>query len=223
MCGRYVLSIVGDELATSCEVAQSHPFDSKCYNIAPSQEVPVVLRGPVETNVFTSMSWGFKTGRKINGVSKPLINARVETVTEKPTFRDSIKQRRCLVPASGFYEWKDRQPHFIFREEKKIMFLAGIWKAALSDPQKKEFAIITTAANPGISDLHHRMPLLIPDKMKKDWLTPEAKIEKLLSDLRGLQAKIKLDFYPVSPKVNSVQCNNEELIQPYSEPQERLF
>jgi len=222
MCGRYVLSIVGDELASCCELSES-PGDFRRFNIAPTQDAPVVHCGPAGTNVLTSMDWGFKLARRQAAAIKPLINARSETVAEKPTFKESVMCRRCLVPASGFYEWKKQQPYFIFLKNRRLMLMAGIWKSALENEQGNEFAIITTSAVPKIASLHERMPLLVSEKHWADWLEPRTDVEKLLAELRGQQKRAELDFYPVSPNVNSVKFDEEELTYPYSEPQESLF
>ncbi len=192
------------------------------YNIAPTQPIAIVRMNERREREFALARWGFvpswakkdfleKTG------GKPLINARGETVAEKPTFRSAFRRRRCLVPTDGFYEWKTekggRQPYFIRPAEGGLFALAGVWETAV-DPDGGEIdtaAIITTEAGPDIAPLHNREPVIVAKDDFRRWLNPE---EQSAGDALALIAPPQKGFWtahPVSKAVNNPRNEGEEL------------
>jgi putative SOS response-associated peptidase YedK len=175
MCGRYGLSRK-DSFAEYFEVDPFDDFEPR-YNIAPTQPVPVVRQvGP--TRVLSQMRWGLIPSWARDGsMSASLINARSETVLEKPAFRDSFRLRRCLIPADGFYEWKRsgnaKQPfHFGMRDDAPFAF-AGIWDRWRSPGGEmiESCSILTITPNELLMDVHDRMPVILPRERHQAWLT----------------------------------------------------
>ncbi|NJM05556.1 SOS response-associated peptidase [Candidatus Gracilibacteria bacterium] len=211
MCGRYTLKTSGDELARQFELADVPQLTPR-YNIAPTQEVPVVrLRD--EQHRLDMMRWGLiPSWAKDRSVGARMINARAETLAEKPSFRTAFRQRRCLVPADGFYEWltqgKSKQPYHIHLADSPVFGLAGLWEFWRS-PQGEPVlscTIITTAANELMQPLHDRMPVIIPAAHYTAWLDPQQPLE-VLSDLLQPYSAEQMRAYAVSPFVSN--ANNE--------------
>lgn len=176
MCGRFVTNIPPAVLAdifTLREVPRLEPR----YNVAPTQQV-AVIRNEGDHNRLDLLMWGFVPERAKDLKSgSHLINARSETVTEKPDFRHAIKYRRCIIPVSGFYEWDHscdrKQPYFIQMADQTPMYLAGVWESwkAPDGSEHETFAILTTAANKLIEHLHDRMPVIIHPDYHTLWLS----------------------------------------------------
>ena len=230
MCGRYAFyahQALSERLTNvAIDADFLHQF-RPTWNAAPSQRLPVI----VEDNgapVLRSMTWGLiprwtKPGEKPKVAP---INARAETLTEKPMFRSLIKSRRCVVPANGFYEWQRRaggkQPFFIEPEEGQLMLFAGLYdeaKAANGDPLES-YAIITTDANTRMSALHDRMPVILDPDDVADWLDPEQTESGPLEHLLRPADDDGIAFRPVSKEVNSVRHNGPELIEPLDDEDE---
>ncbi len=157
-----------------------------------------------------------------------MINARAETVAEKPSFKSAFAGRRCLVPADGFYEWKKegkyKTPYYIYHNSNKPMSFAGLWESwhpkdatTSGDAQNGEplrtFTIITTEANQKLQELHNRMPVIIPLDKRELWLNPDANPEDLM-DMLVPFASSEIDFHEVSRMVNSPQNNSSQCIEP---------
>src|SRR6188508_115128 len=167
MCGRFVITSPPEALRQIFGYLEQPNFPPR-YNIAPTQPVPVVILENGGRH-FRLMRWGLIP----SWVKDPrsftlLINARSETIREKPAFKNAIKRRRCLIPADGFYEWKlgapPKQPYFIHAKSGEVLAFAGLWET-WTGPNGEEVdtaAIITTGANETLSPLHHRMPVIIP-------------------------------------------------------------
>ncbi|NJK39923.1 MAG: SOS response-associated peptidase [Oscillatoriales cyanobacterium RM2_1_1] len=185
MCGRFTLTCSPDtvtqqfSLVSLGDIANFKPR----YNIAPTQDLFTVrVSGEASDQVWQScgMRWGLIPGwAKDTALSSRLINARIETVGEKPAFRRAVSQRRCLIPADGFYEWKTqgtrKQPYYFQLENHQLFAFAGLWETWLS-PAKQEIiscTILTTAANPAIQPYHSRMPVVVPARLYTDWLDPQ--------------------------------------------------
>ena len=167
MCGRYTLSrpqSVLRELLGRTSDTEYHPR----FNVAPGQLVPIIVRDRTVTSQVREMQWGFRShlARKAQNVSGA-INARVETVSEKPLFRDSFHSRRCIVPADGFYEWQSttsgRQPYFVQLDDHAAFGFAGLWSQSPNQTGEliDTFTILTTRANTLLSNLHRRMPVIL--------------------------------------------------------------
>lgn len=194
MCGRYKLTTSVDELEHYFEAIVSHAGTIEpLVNVTPGMLMPVVAIGRDKIPVITTFRWGLvPSWSKDPKVGSKMINARSETITEKPSFAQPFQRRRCIIPSNGFYEWKTenklKTPHFVHRSDDPIMSFAGIydrWKY----PDGKDlftFSIITTVANPIIAHIHERMPVVLNPKEFKTWLNPTtgpAMLKQLLQPL----------------------------------------
>ena len=208
MCGRFVLISDADRLADHYSL-DTVPVFSGGYNVAPSAQVPVVrLDSDKEAAVC---HWGFIPHWVKEPVLKP-INARAETLTGKPYFRDAFRRRRCLVPANGYYEWRaapgGKQPYFIRMAGADLFSFAGLWSSWQGpDGPVESCVIITTAAQEELLDIHDRMPAIIAPDDYDAWL--EEGGQDLLRPCTGEMAA-----YPVSSRVNNPRNQGEALIRP---------
>jgi putative SOS response-associated peptidase YedK len=201
-------------------VVQSRKSEiSPRYNIAPTQEVPIIVNE--EGNKLEMMRFGLiPSWSKEKKTRYSLINARSETVTKKPMFRRLLTTHRCLVPTTGFYEWRKvgsrKVPHFIRLKDEKYFALAGLWDhwKYPKGEEIRSFTIITTKANDVLSGIHPRMPVILRKEDEGLWLN-----DSILSD-GNLQRLFRpfpsglMVSYPVSLSVNSVKNDREELIAP---------
>ncbi len=178
MCGRYSLTAPWQDVQQILS-AEGESFEAR-YNIAPTQEAPVLRQGE-NGHSLELLKWGLiPHWAKDEAMGSRLINARSETAAEKPSFRTSFRHRRCLVPASGFYEWKGltpakkKQPYHIENCENELFAMAGLWSQWTSPEGKpvSTFTILTTAAAGSLQAIHHRMPLVLPADRWDPWLDP---------------------------------------------------
>ena len=224
MCARYNLHSNQEKLAEFFETdspARPVTLPLPNFNLAPTQEAPVVVDGPRR---FEVMRWGLiPFWARDPRIGRRTINARAETLSDKPAFRAAFRARRCLVPADGFYEWTgprgQRRPLNIRRADGQPLALAGLWEShAEFGPT---FTIITTAPNAYMAAVHHRMPAVLERSDWDDWLAAEDEDPAWRAALLRPAAEHVLTGYPVSPAVNSVANNGPELIQ--SAPSGRLL
>lgn len=217
MCGRYTLAVSPAQLAARFGVA---PLELQPrYNIAPTQPAPVVRLGD-DGREMTLLRWGLiPSWANDASIGARLINARSETVLEKPAFRTAFRRRRCLIPASGFYEWQataaGKQPFYITSVDGEPMAFAGLWEQwrAPDGALLESYTILTTAANAVVAPIHDRMPVILPPDLDALWLDPAADVSRLHA-LCLNPPPVALRAYPVSRAVNQVRNDNEELIQP---------
>jgi len=219
MCGRFVQKLSGEELA---RLFAGDLFASELgerYNVAPTQPVLVVVEHD-QHRVVTSHRWGLiPSWAKDPKIGVQMINARAETLAEKPAFRTSFRRQRCIVPADAFYEWQrhgtSKTPYAIVRRDGKPLAFAGLWSAwhkPDSDERILSCTIVTTEANERLSSLHERMPVILPEESWGEWLDPAfQEIGPLQSLLRPYPSEL-LDAYPVSTRVNSVRNDGPELL-----------
>ena len=219
MCGRYTL---GQGTLKKFEEALGirAPEILSRYNVCPGQDNPVIRGHRPDATEFSceSMRWGFVPNWLKEPTTKTFtINARVETASEKPYFRDAYRKRRCLVPADGYYEWqqvgKTKIPHFIKRGNETFAF-AGLWDSRedTAGALAPSYAIITTAAAERVRFIHHRMPVVLPQRHWKAWLddaTPTDSLPAILKD-----AVTDFDSHTVSGSVNSRENEGPELVRP---------
>ena len=208
MCGRFVLNSARNRLAAHYGLTDVPAFTGG-YNIAPSTFIPVVRLDPEKETAICH--WGFIPHWVKEPVLKP-INARAETLTGKPYFRDAFKRRRCLVPASGYYEWRmengGKQPYFLRVKGAEMFSFAGLWSSWQGPVGPVESCvIITTSAKEELADIHDRMPAIIAPDDYDAWL--EAGGQDLLRPCAG-----EMEAYPVSSRVNNPRNQGESLIQP---------
>lgn len=219
MCGRYALSIDQDAFEDAFGVLPPADFEPR-YNIAPTQPAPV-LRSADERQAI-SLAWGFRPVEP--GKRMPLINARSETAAEKRSFAESFRQRRCLVPASGYYEWRgagsSRQP-ILFRGTAGQPFaFAGLWQ----DDAAGRFTILTTEAGDIVAPIHDRMPVVLPADLYAPWLDPSLDDADLVTDLLRQAPVLDLTTKPLSTFVNSVANEGPECwAEPADDEQASLF
>jgi len=217
MCGRYELNATPAELAAEfgglVDDAAAFAALPMSYNIAPSTPQPVIRYGKTEgANVVDLLSWGFRPA----WAKRPWINARVETLFTNTAFRESAAKRRCLVIATGWYEWQEvgermKQPFYVHLE--RPFAFAGIWTARKlgDDAWEKSFAIVTAPASPALERIHERMPLVLDPRNYAAWVDPAtANPAELVQPLEAAQ----FEAYPVSTFVNDPKNDAAECVGP---------
>ncbi len=176
MCGRFLLETEIDDLMRYYNIANAADFLVEHKTVFPSQSTPVVIRHDDENRIGT-MNWGFV----ISGVKKLIINSRVETIFEKKSFKASVENRRCIVPATAFLEWKDKKPYTVKLEKELPMSFAGIYKKHINESGKSiwQFSILTREANESMMQLHDRMPLMLPIQALETWMDPATSLDEI--------------------------------------------
>lgn len=234
MCGRYTLTHPAAELARVFDFLERPNLPPR-YNAAPTQELPVVRRrADAGGRELVPMRWGLVPFWADDpSIGSRMINARSETALGKASFRNAMRERRCLVPADGFYEWKAapggaRQPFRIVARDRGPFAFAGLWevwkgpKGAPLDRPLQSFTILTTTANPALRPLHERMPVILDPAAFDAWLDPGMPAGEAASLLRPCPDDW-LDVYPVSTRVNAVRNDDEACIAPLAEAPPRLL
>lgn len=219
MCGRYSLKADISQLAMRFEFAADDVVHKPAYNIAPTQQVLTVTNNDGERHA-EYMRWGLiPFWAKDMKIGYRMINARGETVAEKPSFRAALRKRRCLILADGFYEWqklggKQKRPMRITLKSGEPFAFAGLWET-WKDPAGelvKSCTIITTSANEFLSPIHERMPVILPREQESFWLDREIEDPVALSSAIASYADDELDAFEVSTLVNNTRNNGPELI-----------
>lgn len=222
MCGRYVIEGT-TELSERFQLRQI-PADLfpgwSTYNAAPTQLLPVIVEDAEGERAAVPMQWGLiPRWRRPDGKAPVApINARAETLLEKPMFRGLTKAKRCIVPVSGFYEWRKidggKQPYYLTAKDGDAWGLAGLYD--LTHDEEKDaagsFTIITTGANPLVAPLHERMPVILRREDEEEWISRDVsdplQVERLLQPYSAGEMRL----YPVSTAVNNTRHNGPELI-----------
>lgn len=224
MCGRFALTTPPDVIAKWYELMHRLEFSPR-YNIAPTQSVVMVKHDKKGKREAAEARWGLVPfWAKDMSIGSRLINARADSAASKPSFRQAMQKRRCLIPASGFYEWKKigskKQPYYISRDDGNPITFAGLWEywkdpeAGADDEGIQSCTILTTDANAALRELHDRMPVVLGPKDWDKWLDFEGAdaeaVHKLLkpAPVKGWR------IYPVSRSVNSPANDNASLIEP---------
>ncbi|NJL10231.1 MAG: SOS response-associated peptidase [Calothrix sp. SM1_7_51] len=226
MCGRYTLHKKIQTIADGCHL-QKVPDTEPQYNIAPTQMVATILHNQLsDKREFQLLRWGLiPSWSKDQSMGSKLINARSETVTEKPSFRDAFKRRRCLVLADGFYEWQkqsgNKQPFYfcIENENAKPFAFAGLWSKWQSPEEQQVYSctILTTEANSLLISVHDRMPVILAPEDYDLWLDPKVQTSEPLQKLLRPYPANSMTSYPVSSLVNNPKHNSPECITPLSQ------
>ena len=221
MCGRYAASKDVANLMEEFEVArppdETLPED---FNVAPSKQVYMVVDRETDDGVqrqLRTAKWGLvPSWAKDPKIGNRMINARLETAAEKPSFRRAWAKRRCLLPADGYYEWYagegPKQPFYVHRPDGHSLAMAGLyefWKDG--EDWLVTTCVLTTDAPDELGRIHDRMPLLVPDENWAAWLDPE---HKPTGDLVVPAMSMGLEAYPVSTEVNNVRNNGRQLTDP---------
>ena len=219
MCGRFVLFSSVNIISREFAVLPENIAFSPSYNIAPTQEILIVIDEGERRLI--KCRWGFiPSWAKDPNIGYKMINARAETLAEKPTFKSAIRNHRCLVVADGFYEWKkegrEKKPFYIHLKSGRPFGFAGLysyWQTP-EDGLICTCTIITTGANHLLEPIHNRMPAIIPGDSRDEWLDPEIQDEKRILPLLSPYAAEDMEAYYVSPKVNSPRHDSPDNIRP---------
>ena len=237
MCGRYALNISGEDLAIEFAAGvKDAGYTPSNWNISPTTVIPFISSNDekgIERSIQTARwglipSWAKDASRQANA-----INARVESIAEKPTFKSAFKSRRCLVPVTGYYEWatelgkyKPKQPFYISHKDKQSLAIAGLYESWINPATNSPIttaAIITREAAGIVAPIHHRMPVILPKDLWSTWLsnkslTPD-EIEHYLNMINLKQTDEQLTFWPVSDEVNNARNIGAQLAQEIALPE----
>ncbi len=219
MCGRFALVCPPENLKEHFGLS-GHLTIKPRYNIAPQESIPVVHE---LLSKVTFMRWGLTPSWvKASDMKPPKhINARSESAFEKPSFKMALKKRRCLIPLSGYFEWKmigqKKQPFFVHGANQPLIAMAGIWEKSQSESLEFEetVAILTREATPEVAGVHERQPVIIAKSDYSLWLDESTSKDKLAQMMD--ESKTKLSFYPVTPRVNRPQFDEPGCLEPLSE------
>ncbi len=221
VCGRYTQTLKADELAAAMSATDvTGGVVSESYNVAPTARMPIVVGGIPPERTLRLARWGLvPSWAKDIGMGSRLVNARAESVAEKPAFRAAFAKRRCLVPATGYYEWHKpagppgrRQPYYIHPVAGRLLVFAGlyeVWRAG--ETSLVSYTIVTTTSAGGLEFLHDRSPVVLPPAVWDRWLDSTA------AGAAGLLVPAPagvLEAYPVSPAVGNVRNQGRHLIEP---------
>lgn len=211
MCGRFVRKGAPKKVAEDLRVVAGEENWTESYNVAPGSTIPIVRDGPHGLHMLPAV-WGFTASGRA-----PLFNARAETVDTLPSFRDAFRQNRCLVPASGFFEWRtsDRQPFYFQRVNGLPLAFAGIWRRV---GDHLEATVITTTPNRDMLGIHDRMPVIIPPDRWSSWLSPNTITSGHSTSLLCPSPDGTLTRWPVGKSVGSVRNDNQGLIERVEPP-----
>jgi putative SOS response-associated peptidase YedK len=224
MCGRYVF-VDPEDIADRFDAGNFSMHLSPTFNAAPAQDLPVVIETDGGEREIRLMHWGLlPRWNKPGGNAPEPINARAETIVEKPMFRSLVKSKRCIVPVSGYYEWRkegsSKQPYYISVPSEPILGLAGLYDE-LTEPDGKTIAsytIITTPPNAISGLIHNRMPAILARESEEEWLSKEVtdghQVERLLVPFEAAE----MVAWPVSKAVGKVENNSPALIEPIGTP-----
>ena len=218
MCGRYGYTAAPNDMTQRFNVQPVIEGLQLRFNVAPSQTMPVVVRH--SPNHVEFMRWGLipRWAKEPNSGLRT-INARAETVAEKRTYRRPLQSQRCLVPASGFYEWRQSEggkvPHWIYLPDEPLFAFAGLWDTWTSPAgdEVQSYTIITCEANAFMARIHSRMPVILTREAEDEWLDPDSvEPERLLPLLRPYPGGMAA--YPVSRAVNNPRNDSRDLLRP---------
>lgn len=222
MCGRFTLTATIDEILDRFDIQAFLDEENYApsYNIAPSQAVLAIINDG-KANRMGFLKWGLiPPWAKDLSIGNYMINARAETIGEKPSFRHAFQKKRCLIIADSFYEWKrhndkTKTPMRIKLKGEQLFAMAGLWEHWKSPEGQSVFScsVITTTPNELMTDIHDRMPVILKPEDEKTWLNPANKDPKFLSQFLVPLDYSLMEAYEVSPLVNSPKNNSIELIQ----------
>ena len=220
MCGRYAFYSPAEAVRRTFALDELPELEPR-YNISPTQSVPAIRAGDGGQRTLAMLHWGLvPKWAKEKAIGNRMINARAETIAEKPAYRDAFRRRRCLVAADGWYEWQPapggKKPWFIQVRDQQPIGLAGLWER-WKDPADgsllESCTIVTTDASESIRKIHDRMPVVLPEREWDRWLDPAySNADMLAPDLRPYDPKA-LAFWPVSRLVNAPKNQGPKLIE----------
>ena len=218
MCGRFTLYHSKEQLEARFQAETAVAFAPR-YNIAPTQPVAVVLQHQKRT--LEAFKWGLVPfWAKDAKIGSRMINARAETIAEKPAYRAALKRRRCLIPASGYYEWKkegkEKRPTYIHFDDGHLFSMAGLWEEWTSpdDELLHTCTIITTSANDFMAPIHHHMPVIFSPELEEAWLDSSMEDPEKLTALLQPYSGGGMVAHPVSRQVNAAAYDAPDCIAP---------
>ncbi len=221
MCGRYTLTVSAAVLAEVFGVSED-PAHLPRYNIAPTQLVPLVLGLEAGGRALVRGRWGLvPSWAKDPSIGSRLINARAETVADRPAFRSAVRQRRGLLPADGFYEWvptgEGKRPHLIRYTDRRVFAFAALWERwrAPDGSELVSCTILTTAPNDLVAPLHDRMPVILEPATWDEWLARDPLGRSRLAELTATCRVDGLEVLPVSPRVNRPANDDPGCLAPW--------
>ena len=215
MCGRFAVQSTKKEIEEYFSVNINIPY-TKNYNVSPSQQIYCVYFEK-EQYLFTTMSWGvIPEWADLNKLKSKPINARIETITEKPFFRKAIQHKRIIIIASGYYEWKKeknhKQPYYIYPVKSTVLPLAGIWSEIINEEDgqiHRTCAILTESSKENLKDIHNRKPLILQKSIINKWFN-DSYLDILQNTDTNSEPEKNLSFYQVSKQVNNPKNNYYE-------------
>lgn len=222
MCGRYSLGVGLEDLCRFFDIPLIASLLEPRFNIAPTQGALVVRSKPAGgTREIALLKWGLvPSWAKDTAIGNKLINARSETVAEKPSFRDAFRKRRCLIPATGFYEWQRRksgkQPFHIRMKGGGLFAMAGLWERWEKSSEPLETCtILTTEPNELMAPIHDRMPVILPRESFATWLGEVSASPESLRELMKPHAAGAMEAYPVKTIVNNPRNETSDCLLPF--------
>ena len=222
MCGRKTLTMIKKEIIEELMVDEWQVEDySQSYNIAPTQNSLIMVQDK-GSNIVREMRWGLIPGWSKNELhGSKMINARLETVTTKPSFKNLITQNRCIVLSNGYYEWKHngnvKVPFFIHKRDQSLMLFAGLWTVwPVSSKRIFTYTVLTTKSQGGISEIHDRMPILLDKSKVEMWTNLDNQFSEIQQELSKF--KSRFSYYQVSDFVNTPKNNSMACIAPFKAP-----
>jgi putative SOS response-associated peptidase YedK len=224
MCGRYMFAATPQQVTERFALSVVPPDLPARYNVAPQMHMPVIV--PTSPNRLDIMRWGLvPSWAKDERAGTKMINARAETVAERPAYRAALRYHRCLVPAGGFYEWRatahGKQPYFIHLRDEPLFAFAGLYDVwhGPDGSELRTYTILTCEANELLAPIHHRMPVMLPRDAEPAWLDPqETRAAAVLPLLQPYSAEA-MAAYPVSTAVNSPRNEGPVLVAPLDGPE----
>lgn len=222
MCGRFTLDTDYETIKEQFKVHHIEPLPNS-FNVAPT-ETALCLLNTEDGLIGVQMRWGIVPWYAKEKKNALLINARAETIHEKPAFRQSLKHRRCIMLMSGFFEWqhhlKDekiiKQPYYITRADKKLMAVAAVWERFQPEPDViiPSCCVLTTEPNPLVAKLHNRMPWILSEEQQHEWLESQVLSQTDLEHLLHQQPELNLRCCSVTPAVNSALYKEKDTVIP---------
>jgi len=229
MCGRFTLAKETAELTALLPNVDCNDWTTPRFNIAPTQEIAVITN--LRPSKLAIVKWGLiPFWAKDESIGAKMINARAETLAEKPAFRKLVNRRRCVILADGFYEWQSapgttgKRPHYFHLKDRSVFGFAGLWDE-WSDPQKGTITsctIITTQANQLVRQAHSRMAVMLDPVLFPQWLDLSRKLDSDVAPLLGSYPADKMAMLPVSRRVNNVSVDSPMLIAPIQPGQSQI-
>lgn len=225
MCGRFAFFSSHEAMLRVFDLPADTPRVAPSWNIAPTRFVPAVRLDAGRQRRLAMLYWGLvPRWARDKSIGARMINARAETVAEKPAFRSAFRQRRCLVLADGYYEWQvtgsGKQPWFISRVDHEPFAMAGLWESWIESPGSdplESCTILTTEAPAVLAAIHHRMPVVLPAAAYAAWLDPKISDPAVLAKLLAPPAARCLSARRVSRRVNDARHDGPELTEPLAD------